>query len=64
MVRIFRLSDPCIEIIYISPYEWSEDIWQYYMKVLTLGNVQDVKERLKVISPSRGEDYPSHYSLL
>lgn len=52
-----------LEIIYISPFELSQDILNYYSKVLQLGNISNYKERLYFLSPENVEDFPSHYSL-
>lgn len=34
--RIFRLKDPNVDVIYVSPYVLSAEVTKYYMKILEL----------------------------
>ncbi len=52
MTRLFRLSDPLISIIYISPFELSPDLISYYKSQLKQKNILDLDQRLIFLSPS------------
>ena len=41
----------------------SEEIIQYYHKVLQLGNITNYRERLYFVFPEKTDSFPSHYSL-
>lgn len=47
----------------MSPYELSTEIVNYYYKILELGDVPDIRDRLHFISPERARDFPSHFPL-
>jgi len=47
----------------VSPYELSAEIVNYYYKILELGDVPDIRDRLHFISPERARDFPSHFPL-
>jgi hypothetical protein len=51
-----------VEVIYISPYDLSADIFNYYYKILELGDVIDFKNRLHFIWPENHNIFPSHFS--
>ncbi|KRX06754.1 Protein kinase-like domain [Pseudocohnilembus persalinus] len=61
--RIFRLRDPLLTIIYICPFEISQEITEYYYKILELGNVADFRSRLYFITPQNLSAFPSYFSL-
>lgn len=63
ITRIFALKDPLVEVVYVSPYELSTEIVNYYYKILELGDVVDFKSRLHFISPEMATTFPSHFSL-
>lgn len=56
------MKDPNVEVVYISPYELSSEIMNYYYKILELGDIIDYRNRLYFISPEKANDFPSHYS--
>lgn len=49
--RIFRLMDPNIEQIYISPEEIQLDILAYYIKILEVSGARDPANRLYILYP-------------
>ena len=34
IVRIFSVKDPNVDVIYISPYTLTSEVYKYYMKIL------------------------------
>ncbi len=51
-----------VEVIYVSPYDLSADILNYYFKILELGDITDYKDRLHFVFPENHEKFPSHFS--
>ena len=63
MGRIFRLNDPTVSIIYVSPYPLSADIINYFLKTLYHANVHDAESRLIFMYPNEESSFPSHTHL-
>ena len=59
--RIFRLKDPYIEIVYVSPFDLSPEIISYYHKVLHLAGIPNYKERLHFVWPVTLQNITSLY---
>lgn len=51
LARIFRLVDPNVEMIIVSPFEMQLDVLAYYVKMLEINDVQDADNRLHFITP-------------
>lgn len=49
--RIFRLINPNVELIYISPEEIPMDILAYYLKILEVSGAEDVANRIHILYP-------------
>ncbi len=62
MTRIFNIRDPLVEIIYISPFDLPAEIINYYHKVMSLGDLNDYKDRIHFIWPENHINFPSHFS--
>lgn len=61
--RLFLLRDPNVNIIYISPFTFTNDVLGYYMKILQIGDIEEATTRLHVIVPENAHKFPSHFSL-
>lgn len=61
--RIFKLKDPNVEIIYVMPFQMTSDVLGYYMKILEIGEVQDIQSRLHFVVPDNINRFPHHFSL-
>ncbi|XP_078097361.1 IQ motif-containing protein H [Mustelus asterias] len=73
MGRLCDIRDDNIDVIYICPLWISEDVIQYYMKLLGLQEavktgipekVADIEDRLKVITPETVKQFPNHHLCL
>jgi len=53
--RIFRLIDPTIEIIYVSPFKIPLEILSYYIKMMDLIGIENVAERFHIVIPENYE---------
>lgn len=39
--RIFSVKDPLVEVIYVSPFQMTNDVIGYYMKILEIGEIEN-----------------------
>jgi hypothetical protein len=47
----------------VSPYDLSNEIMNYYYKVLEFSEIHDFRERLYFVWPQNHEGFPSHYTV-
>ncbi|PFX15030.1 IQ domain-containing protein H [Stylophora pistillata] len=76
MARLCDIADPKVEVIYISPVELNDEVYQYYSKLLAMkarrleknnseskGNGEedeDIENRYKIIVPDAVNRFPTH----
>jgi flagellar assembly factor FliW len=61
--RIFRLKDPNVDVIYVSPYLMTSEVTKYYMKILELVEIENAASRLHIIVPENYVKFSEHLSL-
>jgi hypothetical protein len=61
--RIFRLKDPNIDVIYVSPFLLTSEVSKYYMKILDLWEIPNAANRLHIVVPENYVKFKSHLSL-
>jgi hypothetical protein len=61
--RIFAIRDPNVEVVYVVPFQMTNDVLGYYMKILEIGEVEDAKSRLHFVVPDNIHKFPHHFSL-
>ena len=61
--RLIRLKHKNIKIIYILPFNLSEDILSYYYSTLEAVDIEDIKNRVEFIVPEACEYFPEYFSL-
>lgn len=61
--RIFSIKDPKVEVIYISPFTLTKEVYEYYRKLIQLGELEDPESRFHVIVPENYVKFHSHMSL-
>ena len=61
--RLIRLKDKNLKIIFILPFNLSEDIISYYYSTLTEAGIEDIKKRVEFIVPEGCEYFPEYFSL-
>jgi len=61
--RIFNLKDPLVEVIYVTPFQMTNDILGYYMKILEIGEIDNATQKITFITPDNVQRFPHHYSL-
>ena len=61
--RIFAAKDPNVDVIYVSPYQMTPDVVGYYMKILEVGDFEEVTSRVQFVVPENCDKFPNHFSL-
>ena len=61
--RLIRLKDKNLTILYILPFNLSEDIISYYYSTLEAVGIEDIKERVQFIIPEACGFFPDYFSL-
>ena len=56
--RIFSLKDPLVDVIYVSPFQMTNDVLGYYMKILEIGEIENSNSRLNIIVPDNIAKFP------
>jgi hypothetical protein len=63
IARLFNVKDPLVNIIYISPFPLTPEIYNYYLKILELVEIEHPERRFKVIVPENYVKFKGHLSL-
>ncbi|KAE9361602.1 hypothetical protein PF008_g881 [Phytophthora fragariae] len=50
-------------LVYVSPFELTADVSQYFLKLLQLGGLADSRPRVKLVFPEQAARFPAHFSL-
>eukprot|EP00111_Clytia_hemisphaerica_P002942 TCONS_00008338-protein len=64
--RIFDIKDPNVEVIYISPVPMKSELKDYYHRLIDIAaevtgqDTDEMKSRLKIITPLQYEGFPAH----
>lgn len=61
--RLCGILDGNVDVIYVSPFELTADVSQYFMKLLELGGVANASARVKLVFPEQATRFPAHFSL-
>ncbi len=61
--RIFSVKDPKVDVVYISPFTLTNEVYDYYRKILELGELEKPEERFNVIIPENYVKFREHMSL-
>ena len=61
--RIFAIKDPNVDVLYISPFQMTNDVIGYYMKILEIGDIENVQSRFQILVPDNIHKFPNHFSL-
>ena len=61
--RLIRLKDKNLKIIFILPFNLTEDILSYYYSTLTEAGIEDIKRRVEFIVPEGCDYFPEYFSL-
>lgn len=61
--RLVALTDPNVEIIYISPFHLGNEILSYYFSILQTMGVKNAKDRFHLVIPDQKDKLPAHFTL-
>jgi len=61
--RIFRIKDPNVTVIYITPFHLVSDIINYYSKIFELQGIENYQDRFHVICPEYNGKFSGHIPL-
>ena len=64
ITRLAALSDPSVEIIYITPYNLPPEVLGYYLKLMQLKGISNTQERFHVLCPDAYKMLPKHFSAM
>ena len=64
MSRLCRLSDPLVDVVYVCPFPLSDDVAQYYHKLLGVGGVAEAGSRYRLVYPENYDRLPCEYTVL
>ena len=61
--RIFGVKDMKIDVIYVSPFTFTTEIYDYYKKILELGEIENPESRFHIVVPENYVKFHDHLSL-
>ena len=62
-MRIFACKDPNVDVIYISPFTLTGEVFKYYMKILELVEIENPSNRFHLVVPENYVRFHEHLSL-
>ena len=63
VTRIFTVKDPNVDVIYVSPYTLTSEVFKYYMKILELVEIEEPSKRFHLVVPENYVRFHEHLSL-
>lgn len=62
-MRIFSVKDPNVDVIYVSPFTLTSEVYKYYMKILELVEIEEPAKRFHLVVPENYVKFHHHLSL-
>ena len=63
IARLFSVKDPNVDIIYICPFPLTNEIYNYYLKILELVEIENPDRRFTIVVPENYVVFKPHLSL-
>ena len=63
MPRLFDVQKPSVDVLYVAPFPFNDDVAHYFAKVLEIGGVEEPEKRYKAVVPENYHRFPAHFSL-
>ena len=63
IARLFRVKDPNVDIIYVCPFPLTNEIYNYYLKILELVEIENPDRRFTIVVPENYTKFAPHLSL-
>jgi len=61
--RIFSVKDPKVDVIYVSPFTLTNEVYEYYKKILELGELEKPENRFHIVVPENYVKFKETMSL-
>lgn len=62
IARIFSVKDPNVDVVYVSPFTLTSDVYKYYVKILELVEIENPEKRFNIVVPENYVKFPQHFS--
>jgi len=63
LARLFKVKDPNIDIVYVCPFPLTNEIYNYYLKILELVEIENPDRRFTIVVPENYTKFARHLSL-
>jgi hypothetical protein len=63
IARLFTVIDPLVNVIYICPFPLTSEIYNYYLKILELVEIEHPEKRFTIVVPENYTKFHEHLSL-
>jgi flagellar assembly factor FliW len=63
IMRIFSCKNENVDIIYVSPFTMTAEVYKYYMKILELCEIEDPVKRFHLVVPENYTKFHENMSL-
>jgi hypothetical protein len=60
---MFSLKDPNVDIIYISPFPITDEVFNFYLSIFEMLEFENAEKRIHFIVPENYVKFRGHYSL-
>ena len=64
IARLFAVKNSNVDIIYVCPFPLTSEIYNYYLKILELVEIEEPEKRFTIIVPENFTKFHSHLSLV
>lgn len=61
--RLFSIKDPNVNIIYVCPFPLTSEIYNYYLKILELVEIEHPDKRFTIVVPENYLKFSEHIGL-
>ena len=61
--RIFSVKDPKVDVIYVAPFTLTNEVYEYYKKIIDLGEIEKPENRFHVVVPENYVKFKETMSL-
>jgi len=58
IARIFSVKDPNVDVVYVSPFTLTNDVYKYYLKILELVEIENPEKRFNIVVPENYVKFP------
>ena len=63
IARLFSVKDPNVNVVYVCPFPFTSEIYNYYLKILELVEIEYPDKRFTIVVPENYSKFKGHLSL-